>query len=912
MTNNFPLPLAQDLDLKGGFRVVANTTERDAIPLSFRTTGMFITTSVDNKVYCWLGGALNNWVEAPGGTGQTSYTTGDTLYASATNVLSKRTIGSAGQVLTVAGGVPTWATSSSLTGATTSDATALGISCASRPNLTSMGVNVGITLNSDSGVECTMIGDSAGREIYTAYRSVFIGKDSGRSAGNYESNNYSVFIGWNVGSNAAYHNQTPSGTVSIGANSGYQVPYRDSIYIGNGAGGGPSRKMPVTSGDPGSERGAGNIFIGAGTGSSVIGPFYNATLISDAIAIGRDAVVSNSNQCVIGSSGIKLNVGINNSNPTARLHLPAGETGANFAPLKLTAGTALSAIEDGAMEYHSSHLYFSIGSTRYQLDQQGGLIGSTISGKTILGYGSAIAAGAGGVCIGSNTNLTGDGLQSVVIGDNARADYQSIVIGYNANNSGGVVENLFAIGTYAGTAGLAGYSTLVGNYAGNNISTGGYSTIIGHYACQSATQTYTISLGYKARTTGNNSIVIGTLGSDNWLDGKGANTIMIGNTTQTDTYLQPDALRIGTTLAGDKYIYAQNADTNKPYIRYDDAANEWQLSNNGSVVNKIAANNYSSSWWNSGITPTATALDGYRVAISGLTVKPGEPIRIFDKSGLIYNPSGTSPNNILSIAITGITSAKLDHTGSIYFKPVLTGGTTCRFDIYSDERTNYVSSTLIGHTDTFDANTTATPTLTITADNTSGIGGTLVVNLTTTVWDTLNTRILFMKTAICTSYDGTYLIFAGQAVSTNASAILEVWIGDPRLVVSYPINIPGTYADATNASAFVTKLFRTPRWDMPPAILCQVVADHNVADTGVAQPTIRVILNGQATYDALSLSTATTRVSTVVSTSKMLNVVYGDAIDLSVVQGTNGNASDLSGSAIFVTTFNNTRQTLII
>jgi hypothetical protein len=44
-----------------------------------------------------------------GGTGQSTYTTGDILYSSASNILSKLGIGSTGQVLTVAGGVPTWA-----------------------------------------------------------------------------------------------------------------------------------------------------------------------------------------------------------------------------------------------------------------------------------------------------------------------------------------------------------------------------------------------------------------------------------------------------------------------------------------------------------------------------------------------------------------------------------------------------------------------------------------------------------------------------------------------------------------------------------------------------------------------------------------------------------------------------------
>jgi hypothetical protein len=44
-----------------------------------------------------------------GGTNQTTYTTGDILYSSSTNTLSKLGIGSTNQVLTVVGGVPAWA-----------------------------------------------------------------------------------------------------------------------------------------------------------------------------------------------------------------------------------------------------------------------------------------------------------------------------------------------------------------------------------------------------------------------------------------------------------------------------------------------------------------------------------------------------------------------------------------------------------------------------------------------------------------------------------------------------------------------------------------------------------------------------------------------------------------------------------
>lgn len=47
-----------------------------------------------------------------GGTGQSSWTTGDLLYASASNTLSKLAAGTNGYVLTMSGGVPTWAASS--------------------------------------------------------------------------------------------------------------------------------------------------------------------------------------------------------------------------------------------------------------------------------------------------------------------------------------------------------------------------------------------------------------------------------------------------------------------------------------------------------------------------------------------------------------------------------------------------------------------------------------------------------------------------------------------------------------------------------------------------------------------------------------------------------------------------------
>src|SRR5258706_5403324 len=62
-----------------------------------------------------VGGIWNaNGITAPyGGTGQSSYTVGDMLYASTTSALSKLGIGTSGQVLSTSGGLPVWSTASS-------------------------------------------------------------------------------------------------------------------------------------------------------------------------------------------------------------------------------------------------------------------------------------------------------------------------------------------------------------------------------------------------------------------------------------------------------------------------------------------------------------------------------------------------------------------------------------------------------------------------------------------------------------------------------------------------------------------------------------------------------------------------------------------------------------------------------
>ncbi len=89
-----------------------------SIDVSGGTTGL--TTSggpVTSSGTITLAGTL---AAANGGTGQSSYTVGDILYASGTGALSKLGIGSTGQVLKVAAGVPSWAADSDAGGTVTS------------------------------------------------------------------------------------------------------------------------------------------------------------------------------------------------------------------------------------------------------------------------------------------------------------------------------------------------------------------------------------------------------------------------------------------------------------------------------------------------------------------------------------------------------------------------------------------------------------------------------------------------------------------------------------------------------------------------------------------------------------------------------------------------------------------------
>jgi hypothetical protein len=342
-----------------------------------------------NSQSTWLTDGYTDgyWRSSKGGTGITSYTVGDILYSSATNTLSKLSVGSSSQVLQVSGGLPSWQTlSGTLTGITNSGSpynTALGYNATQaigNYNLC-LGYNAGSAMSTGNqnvllgygaggrGSQNIAVGTNAMANVLGDFN-IAIGYEAGLGLFNGGSN---IAIGWNSMLSSAGNS---TGNIGIGTNA---LRGTATNAHSSNVGIGPSAGETITTGNE-------NTLIGANAGK-------NISSQNEVVAIGNYAA---------GTSG-----------GTLRSTYVGSYAGSN--------ATGTNAV---AIGYQS--LLYSTGTNNTAVGFQSGSGNTSGNNNTFLGYqaGDGVTIGTTSICIGSSSNL------------NANNDTNEIVIGYNATGKG--------------------------------------------------------------------------------------------------------------------------------------------------------------------------------------------------------------------------------------------------------------------------------------------------------------------------------------------------------------------------------------------------------------------------------------------------------------------------------------------
>ena len=496
-----------------------------------------------------------------GGTGQTSYTTGDTLYASASNTLSKLAIGSTGQVLTVSGGVPTWANTSSattITDDTTTNATRyINFTSATSGSLTNIGTSStklqynpstgtitapSITTTSDAtihGLTVGLGGGSVTSNTAVGYNALLSNSTGiyltafGLQAGkNNTTGNYVTAIG----ANAGFTGTGNSGDTYIGYSAGFTKNNGDSTY--------GSTFVGYFSGYS-TTTGTDNTFVGAGSGLTNTTGGYNAVLGMKALysnstgnsntAIGAQALTSNttaSSNTAVGyqaaysnTSGVVTAVGRQAlySNTTGICNTAVGGTYSANPPLYAnTTGNYNSAFGEGALAGNTT------ASNNTAVGYQAGYANTTGRANAFFGAQSGYnnTTGYANTAVGMQAlfyNTTG--LYNTAVGSTDNTSVPSALynnttgnfntaVGTAALQANTTASNNTAVGYQAGYSNTIGErGTFIGYQAGYSTTTNFAQTMIGFSAGLSTTGANSTFVGYNAGntiTTGAKNTILGT------------------------------------------------------------------------------------------------------------------------------------------------------------------------------------------------------------------------------------------------------------------------------------------------------------------------------------------------------------------------------------------------------------------
>jgi hypothetical protein len=218
-----------------------------------------------------------------------------------------------------------------------------------------------------------------------------------------------------IGSNVGFSNTTGANNTFIGFNAGYtDGVVTTSAGLSNATAIGYNAQATSS-----------NSFVLGGTGSSAVNVGMNDTAPATRLSVVGNAQIGYASGQAAPTNGLIVNgnVGVGTASPTAALQLKSGTAAAGTSPLKLTAGTNLTALEAGAIEFDGNNLYYT---------------DSTPTRHTLATAGSSGTVNSGSVNQLAYYSSTG----SAVSGDaNATISNGSLTLGQNASVAGNLVLN---------------------------------------------------------------------------------------------------------------------------------------------------------------------------------------------------------------------------------------------------------------------------------------------------------------------------------------------------------------------------------------------------------------------------------------------------------------------------------------
>jgi trimeric autotransporter adhesin len=255
-----------------------------------------------------------------GGTGQTTYATGDLLYASAANTLSKLAAGTNGNVLTLAAGVPSWAAAAG--GALTSfgstawfltypSSTTAGSNALAAANVSTSALNTAFgagALKAHTGSDSTAVGGAA-LVLATGSKNTAVGSRAGEAVTTGTDN---VLIGFTAGNQIAGNSQN----VAVGVATAIGSVGNNNTAVGYGAlayGGANGNTAIGAYSGPGTPGGTYNTYLGYLANNGSTGSAFSNTVVignqavatgDNSIAIGNGATATGANTIQIGNSSI--------------------------------------------------------------------------------------------------------------------------------------------------------------------------------------------------------------------------------------------------------------------------------------------------------------------------------------------------------------------------------------------------------------------------------------------------------------------------------------------------------------------------------------------------------------------------------------------------------------------------------